>query len=1386
MIAAQTKLLFIVDDACLQERISGRLNRYFLDKYIDRNMELTPTAKFNQSLIPVTIPTDLTLDQLIKIKRTDTCIVGIANDQGIEYKLTQFTTGSDLRGNQDYLNRMEFDKNFYDESTDEKSVKVGVIDSGYDFVAGPSINLIDATFMVGTDYVGGTNNPQDTLGHGTAVTALIAAKPATPTGFLGVASKASQVVPFRTIGNDGKMNTGQLFRAMKHAVNAGADVINISLGATAGVDPIRREVGMPISCDPVFGQSLFEAVDNNVFLVMSAGNATHTEIINGVEVDVPGSIFSPKDNSTENLFDYNFVPACWARYYKGVVAVASTNASGGIGDHSNWGADAVEMAAPGEDVLVAGLGGNYSKANGTSFAAPLVTGAVVNIIGYFKKRGWAYNPWMIEDTLINGTPTSPTLWGAGVAKKVRLGKSLNFKTLQNYLVSLNSKTDDERRQQPSDNPEVGQGLNRSLASVERRPIKLDVYTKEQFINVRNQSQIQAVIYYSDATTEVVSDSVQWRSADSANFTVTASGMAYPKTTGQFAVTAQLNGLIGTANVSVVDFSTWSGSRGILQELKVTNARVHEYGAYYQVYATYSDGRRRQVKDHTVIKTRTLRNGQTITPNYTPPTPDDEPFWVGGAQITDTILYRGIRYDYTYTMPKFTLKDAVIFKSATGYFGEKRETFLSDSTLTRDTSNFVGCFFDYDYEDPTLNPGEAWRNVQAVDGSARSGALTQVSIQKSFNIMTGITQGDLIALYYPIENSYMPTAQTPDDLVYSCQISHWGAGSLTKISLTRSFNVVDAKPVRIVFVKSLFRGYDPANKLDQLDLKSYLSDYPPTVAVAVLYDNGTVRVINTTAALSILSADGSTKPLNYTESYASAVKLYAFDARPGELLTLRATDALSGLTGDMKLSFNGDAPSAPPARQAVNVSVQGQLPAKQDSAYCAAHLQDRPFAGGVGSPADPFVICTAAQLVAVGKIIHEKTDGMYCVKNASIRLAANIDLASVSSNEFPIKLAGGCFTSSYVLDPVTNSYVENGVYHYFDGAGYSITGASFADAENTMGLFSIIQPNLWAVYTSNYIIKDLNISRIQGRGKEISLIAVGTGGAYARINNVHANDIYFEGNQVTGFGGPLTQINNSSITDLRIKTNPSNYGVTASALMASKEIKDSYADFEVMGAPNTNVTAVKGAAIVKSVYVKMNVRSGVQSSVSGFAGVWGYDGGFENLKLDVDINCPGCSFTAFTGTSQQSEYRDYSKPPDSVTVSQLQYGIVNVELTGNILLGSEFTGGTFAPIGILKVGRVSGLVVRATVNARRISGVAHEAVFATVANSDIQITANNVPAEAQVSRYFNERTCFKTSPVFTKLINTNVQITGFANPVDVYKDVNGAPAQSIGTIVPAGW
>ena len=218
---------------------------------------------------------------------------------------------------------------------------VGHLTSGYDFVAtrppgSPFLDQADAGFMDQADAgfmdqadagFMDLSNPilaslTPSYTHGTASAGIIAA-----------IAPGSMIMPLRAFDDDGHTDLFTLAKAIRFAVDHGAQVINLIFGSFTPSLAINKAVQF--------------AEASNVLLVAAAGN---------------GKTSQPEYPSA----------------FTGVLAVAATDLSDTKGYFSSYGSH-VFVAAPGVDIFSAYPLGYYSIVSGTSFSAAAVaaTAAVV-------------------------------------------------------------------------------------------------------------------------------------------------------------------------------------------------------------------------------------------------------------------------------------------------------------------------------------------------------------------------------------------------------------------------------------------------------------------------------------------------------------------------------------------------------------------------------------------------------------------------------------------------------------------------------------------------------------------------------------------------------------------------------------------------------------------------------------------------------------------------------------------------------------------------------------------------------------------------------------------------------------------------------------------------
>ncbi|MEV0406056.1 S8 family serine peptidase [Actinoallomurus sp. NPDC050550] len=214
-------------------------------------------------------------------------------------------------------------------------VVVGVVDTG---VSAASPALSDAV-LPGRDLLkGGGRADDDCSGHGTFVAGLLAARPTAGSAFAGIAPGV-QVLPVRVTTDASNVDAGVLAAGIRAAVDGGAQVVAVALGAT--------------DCPPALRGAVAYAVNHNVLVVAS------TE---GANLSSGGPVY----------------PAA----LPGVLAVASFGPDGKATDVSGTAARPT-LAAPGANLVsIAPHGGGNVIASGSGVSVAFVAGAAALVRDY--------------------------------------------------------------------------------------------------------------------------------------------------------------------------------------------------------------------------------------------------------------------------------------------------------------------------------------------------------------------------------------------------------------------------------------------------------------------------------------------------------------------------------------------------------------------------------------------------------------------------------------------------------------------------------------------------------------------------------------------------------------------------------------------------------------------------------------------------------------------------------------------------------------------------------------------------------------------------------------------------------------------------------------------
>lgn len=212
---------------------------------------------------------------------------------------------------------------------------IAVLDAGFDFLHPElqgrwALNEIEAAGLPGVDddangfvddirgwdFVDDDNDPQDYNGHGTMTTGVIAAGFDNGLGIPGMLPRV-KILPVRVLSTAGFGATDGIAAGLRYAAARGAHVINFSIGITApGTNATLRN-------------AFAAARDAGAIVVAASGN-------NGIDLDL----------TPRQPFSYGF---------ENIYGVAAYDPAPNLTTFSNYGANTVDIAAPGDHIVTTGI-----------------------------------------------------------------------------------------------------------------------------------------------------------------------------------------------------------------------------------------------------------------------------------------------------------------------------------------------------------------------------------------------------------------------------------------------------------------------------------------------------------------------------------------------------------------------------------------------------------------------------------------------------------------------------------------------------------------------------------------------------------------------------------------------------------------------------------------------------------------------------------------------------------------------------------------------------------------------------------------------------------------------------------------------------------------------
>ncbi|MEZ5042487.1 MAG: S8 family peptidase [Saprospiraceae bacterium] len=294
---------------------------------------------------------------------------------------------------------------------DNLNVKIAFVDAGGPVGGneGLSVNhpAVFSPYIIpgnaGIDFIEGDNVPNDQNGHGIHTAGIVALE-----NNLG-AEASMKFLFMRAFDQNGEGSIGDMIRGIDQAVQLGASVINLSCGYS-------REAYEPEENPP-----LKEVIDvarlHNVLIVAAAGNDKENN-------DEPDDPTYPASFDLDNI-----------------ISVAAADCYGELAEFSNYGAESVDIAAPGVNILSTYLGGLWALKSGTSQAAPFVsyTAGLLSLMAPFDYQ-------QVKCAILSGAEHV-----SGLNGKVRTAGILN---IPDAIAVFSDCTDDDQLQRQAQTPSL--------------------------------------------------------------------------------------------------------------------------------------------------------------------------------------------------------------------------------------------------------------------------------------------------------------------------------------------------------------------------------------------------------------------------------------------------------------------------------------------------------------------------------------------------------------------------------------------------------------------------------------------------------------------------------------------------------------------------------------------------------------------------------------------------------------------------------------------------------------------------------------------------------------------------------------------------------------------
>ncbi|MFZ4451755.1 S8 family peptidase [Salibacterium aidingense] len=279
----------------------------------------------------------------------------------------------------------------WEENVTGEGVEVAVVDTGIS-TSHPSLDVED-----GYSAVSYTDSYDDDNGHGSHTAGIIGASQPRA-GLMGVAPDAD-LIAVKVLDESGNGSLSQVLTGMEWAIEEDVDIINMSFGTLTDSSSMKS--------------MLQEAYEDGIIVAAASGNRGEGE------------------DDTDRI-EY---PA----RYDSVVAVAAVDDNNERAYFSASG-EAVELSAPGVDIVSTYEGSSYGPLSGTSMATPFVSGAFALLKeAYPEEEAPALRSMLQEEALDLGEDGRDERYGYGL---------LQLPDLSDAEVDAKEDFDEEDAEQP--------------------------------------------------------------------------------------------------------------------------------------------------------------------------------------------------------------------------------------------------------------------------------------------------------------------------------------------------------------------------------------------------------------------------------------------------------------------------------------------------------------------------------------------------------------------------------------------------------------------------------------------------------------------------------------------------------------------------------------------------------------------------------------------------------------------------------------------------------------------------------------------------------------------------------------------------------------------------